>query len=148
MTDPRPVEDSIKHSIASKGFPGSVVRLPFKPVYGACKEHGTSLTEVLNHLKAEDIYGTLQENHIEFRSLEKHKENKQAGASDSAETSWINGLPNLGNLKNIQEAAKAYLGKMTPDQMAEIRRMAENLSDEEKKNILKMFTRKTDPGTP
>ena len=54
----------------------------------------------------------------------------------------MNGVPDLGNLQGM---AQEYLSKMTPEQMEEIRKTVENLSDEEKKNLLQMFAKNIDP---
>ena len=59
MTKSNQAEESIKHSIRKNGFPEKIVRLPFKPVYDACKEHGTSLSDVLDHLQDQQIFGKI-----------------------------------------------------------------------------------------
>lgn len=143
-TQSNPAEESIKHSIRKNGFPDKIVRLPFKPVYDACKKYGTSLPDVLDKLQDDQIFGKIIGNHVEFRSREKidfkAPEEKPA---DSGEFSWIKGA---ANLKGFQDAAKDAMGKMTPEQMADARKMVEGMSDEEKANILKMFTQRFDSG--
>ncbi len=139
-----PAEESIKHSIRKNGFPEKIVRLPFKPVYDACKKHGTSLSDVLDKLQEEQIFGKITGNHLEFCSREKidfKVPDDNAPASD--EFSWLKGA---ANLKGFQEAAKNAMGEMTAEKLAEVRKMAENMSDEEKMNMLKMFTQRFDPG--
>ena len=143
------VEESIKHSILKNGFPEKIVRLPFKPVYAACKRAGTPLTDVLDRLQELQIFGKILGNHLEFRSREKIDFKPTSAQSPSSEKSsdefsWINGAAN--NLKGFQEAAKDALGNMTPEQMAEARKMVENMSDEEKMNMLKMFSQRFDSG--
>ena len=49
------------------------------------------------------------------------------------------------NLKGFQEAAKDAMGEMTPEQIHEIRKSVESMSNEEKQNILKMFSQRFDP---
>ena len=71
MTETNQAEESIKHSINKNGFPEKVVRLPFKPVYDACKKHGTNLSDVLDNLQEQQIFGKIIGNHVEFRSREK-----------------------------------------------------------------------------
>ncbi|MBT5028810.1 MAG: hypothetical protein HOM97_10475 [Nitrospina sp.] len=144
MNEPNPVEESIKHSIRKNGFPDKIVRLPFKPVYDACKKNGTTLTDILDTLQDQQIFGKIIGNHVEFRSREKidfKPTSAESPASD--EFSWAKGA---ANLKGFQESAKDAMGKMTPDQMAEAKKMVENMSDEEKANILKMFTQRFDSG--
>ncbi len=148
MSASNPVEDSIKHSISKNGFPGKVVRLPFKPVYESCKKHGTALADVLDHLKAENILGAMEGDYIVFRSPEKAAEAVQAreaapkedsGADDS---SWWSKLPGIGDLPSM---AKEAMAKMTPEQLADVKKRVENMSDEEKQNILKMMMQFTNP---
>ena len=142
MTESNQAEESIKHSIRKNGFPGKIVRLPFKPVYDACKNYGTNLSDVLDNLQEQQIFGKIIGNHVEFRSREKI-DFKPPESSSANEFSWIKGA--ASNLKGFQEAAKDAMGKMTPEQMQEIRKSIESMSDEEKQNILKMFSQRFDP---
>ena len=135
-------EESIEHSIRKNGFPQKIVRLPFKPVYDACKNHGTNLSDVLDNLQEQQIFGKIIGNHVEFRSREKI-DFTPPESSSADEFSWIKGA--ASNLKGFQEAAKDAMGKMTPEQMQEIRKSIESMSDEEKQNILKMFSQRFDP---
>ncbi len=144
MSEPNPVEESIIHSIRKNGFPEKIVRLPFKPVYDACKNNGTTLTDILDKLQDQQIFGKIIGNHLEFRSREKIDfKSTSAESPASDEFSWTKGA---ANLKGFQDAAKDAMGKMTPEQMTEARKMIENMSDEEKANILKMFTQRFDSG--
>ncbi|SUZ58998.1 uncharacterized protein METZ01_LOCUS11852 [marine metagenome] len=142
MTESNQAEESIKHSIRKNGFPGKIVRLPFKPVYDACKNHGTNLSDVLDNLQEQQIFGKIIGNHVEFRSREKI-DFKPPDPSSANDFSWIKGA--ASNLKGFQEAAKDAMGEMTPEQMQEIRKSVESMSDEEKQNILKMFSQRFDP---
>ena len=118
MTESNQAEESIEHSIRKNGFPQKIVRLPFKPVYDACKNHGTNLSDVLDNLQEKQIFGKIIGNHVEFRSREKI-DFKPPEPSSANEFSWIKGA--ASNLKGFQEAAKDAMGKMTPEQMKEIR---------------------------
>ena len=142
MTESNQAEESIEHSIRKNGFPQKIVRLPFKPVYDACKNHGTNLSDVLDNLQEQQIFGKIIGNHVEFRSREKI-DFMPPESSSAEEFSWIKGA--ASNLKGFQEAAKDAMGKMTPEQMQEIRKSIESMSDEEKQNILKMFSQRFDP---
>jgi hypothetical protein len=142
MTESNQAEESIKHSINKNGFPEKIVRLPFKPVYDACKKHGTNLSDVLDNLQEQQIFGKIIGNHVEFRSREKI-DFKAPDASSGDDFSWLKGA--AGNMKGFQDAAKEAMGKMTPDQMQEIRKSIESMSDEEKMNIMKMFSQRFDP---
>ena len=142
MTESNQAEESIKHSIRKNGFPGKIVRLPFKPVYDACKNHGTNLSDVLDNLQEQQIFGKIIGNHVEFRSREKI-DFKPPDPSSANDFSWIKGA--ASNLKGFQEAAKDAMGEMTPEQIQEIRKSVESMSNEEKQNILKMFSQRFDP---
>jgi hypothetical protein len=142
-SESNPAENSIKHSIRKNGFPDKIVRLPFKPVYDACKKHGTSLTDVLDKLQEEQIFGKIIGNHLEFRSREKIDfKPPSAESPPSEEFSWLKGA---ANMQGFQDAAKNAMGEMTPEKMAEAQKMIENMSDEEKMNLVKMFTQRFDP---
>ncbi len=144
MSEPNSVAESIKHSIRKNGFPEKIVRLPFKPVYDACKRDGTSLTDVLDKLQEQQVFGKIVGNHVEFRSREKIDFKPTEPSTESPDNfSWIKGATN--NLKGFQDAAKDAMGKMSPDQIDKARKMVENMSDEEKKEMLKMFTQRFDP---
>ena len=135
------VADSIKHSITNNGFPGKVVRLPFKPVYDSCKKNGTVLADVLDHLKSENILGAMEGDYIVFRSPEQAAEAVQA-KEDSGDSSWWNKLSGLGDMSSM---AKDAMAKMTPEQLAEVKDRVTNMSDEEKKNILNMMSQFNNP---
>jgi hypothetical protein len=146
MSASNPVADSIKHSITKNGFPGKVVRLPFKPVYDSCKKNGTALADVLDHLKGEDILGAMEGDYIVFRSPEQAAEAVQAKKAtpkeDSGDSSWWSKLPGMGDLSGM---AKDAMDKMTPEQLAEVKDRVTNMSDEEKKNILNMMSQFKNP---
>ena len=146
MSASNPVADSIKHSIHKNGFPGKVVRLPFKPVYDSCKKNGTALADVLSQLKTEDILGAMEGDFIVFRSPEKAAEAAQVRDAppeeESGDSSWWSKLPGMCDLPSM---AKEAMAKMTPEQLAEIKNRVANMSDEEKQNILKMMSQFTNP---
>ena len=144
MKEPNQAEESIKHSIRKNGFPEKIVRLPFKPVYDACKKHGTNLSDVLDHLQDQQIFGKIIGNNVEFRSREKIDfKSPSKNSSTTSDFSWIKGA--ASNMKGFQEAAKEAMGEMTPEQMKEIRKTVESMTDEEKQNIMKMFSQRFDP---
>ena len=146
MSAPNPVLDSIKHSITKNGFPGKVVRLPFKPVYDSCKKSDVALADILDQLREENILGAMEGDYIVFRSPEKAAEAVQASQAapkeDSDDSSWWSKLSGLGDVSSM---AKEAMANMTPEQLAEIRNRVENMSDEEKKNILNMMSQFTNP---
>ena len=142
MTETNQAEESIKHSIHKNGFPEKIVRLPFKPVYDACKNYGTNLSEVLDNLQDQQIFGKIIGDHVEFCSREKI-DFKFPVSSTENDFSWVKGA--ASNLKGFQDAAKEAMEKMTPEQMKEIQKTVESMSDEEKQDVLKMFSQRFDP---
>ena len=142
MTESNQAEESIKHSIHKNGFPEKIVRLPFKPVYDACKNYGTNLSEVLDNLQDQQIFGKIIGDHVEFCSREKI-DFKFPVSSTENDFSWVKGA--ASNLKGFQDAAKEAMEKMTPEQMKEIQKTIESMSEKEKQDILKMFSQRFDP---
>ena len=143
MSALNPVADSIKFSIVKNGFPGKAVRLPFKPVYDSCKKNGTALADVLEHLKGEGVLGAMAGDYIVFRSPEmaaeavRSKETARQAESGSSDSPWWSKLSGLGDLSSMAQEAMA---KLTPEQLAEIKKRVENMSDDEKKNIMKTIS--------
>jgi len=140
-----PVEASIKQSIVKNGFPEKIVRLPFKALYDCCKKNDTGLNQVLKNLKAEDIIGEIQGNHVVFRSPGKPVPDRQQPAPDPAGGWDFSRLKEIANIENIQGLAQEHLAKLNPEQLAEIRKMAENMTAEQKAGILELFTRINKP---
>ena len=139
MTESNPVADSIRHSITKNGFPAKAVRLPFKPVYDSCKKNGVALADVLEQLKGEGIFGQMEGDYILFRSPEhapRKKERMPDQTTGSEDSAWWQRLSGLGDLSSM---AKEAMAKMTPEQLAEVKQRVENMSDEEKKNMMKMM---------
>ncbi|MEE8260581.1 MAG: hypothetical protein V3R14_06225 [Nitrospinaceae bacterium] len=145
MSASNPVADSIKHSITKNGFPGKVVRLPFKPVYDSCKKNGTALADVLELLKAENILGAMAGDYIVFRSPEKAAEAVQAREAAPKESSGGDDSSWWSKLGDLPAMAKEAMAKMNPEQLAEVKKRVENMSDEEKKNILNMMSQFKNP---
>ena len=135
MAELSAVENSIKHCIEKNGFPEKSVRLPFKSIHESCKNHSTPLKEVLANLIQHKIFGTIQGDFIEFRASDNLKE--KPNASNQENNSSKTTMPNMGDLK---EMAQSYMSKMTPDQIKELEKTVSNMSEEERKNILKNFS--------
>ena len=148
MTESQAVEASIKHSLEKNGFPDKAVKLPFKPVYESCKTHGTALAEVLENLKRDNIVGSMEGQHIVFRTAEKFAAFKSAAKAPGVDPSWLENIgqmAGMGSLGDFQSMAQEAFAKMTPDQIAEVKSRIENMSDEEKQNIMGMFSQFINP---
>ena len=137
MQDTNAVEASIKHSIIKNGFPEKIVRLPFKAVYQSCKSHEIPLATVLKNLEQEEIFGKIQGDFLEFRSLETlHRQTEKTVAENPLDLSGLQG----GGQSDMMKAARQHMDNMTPEQKEEIQKKVDNMSDEEKQNIIKMFS--------
>lgn len=141
--EPEPVAESIKQSIAKNGFPEKIVRLPFKPIYDCCKKNGTSLSQVLSNLKEEKIVGKIQGDFIVFHAPGKSIPEPQGTSPDtSGDFARFKQMPDIGNMQGL---ALEHLSKMTPEQIADLRQMAENLTDEQKTRIFELFAQMNKP---
>ena len=148
MTESQPVEASIKHSLEKNGFPGKAVKLPFKPVYESCKTHGTALADVLENLKADNIVGTMEGQHIVFRTAEKFAEHQSAAKAPEADASWMDKLgqmSGMGSMEDMQNMAQEAYSKLNPEQITDIKNRIANMGEDEKKNFLSMFSQFTNP---
>ncbi|PIQ97164.1 MAG: hypothetical protein COV67_05650 [Nitrospinae bacterium CG11_big_fil_rev_8_21_14_0_20_56_8] len=140
------MEDSILQSIRRSGFPEKRVRLLFLPVYRSCKEHGLALADVLRNLEAQDVFGTLEGDHIVFRSS-RHLEEGRVSQPGPERARGFFGLPGLGNLESLQQFAREQMAKMPPEQLEQIKKSFDNMSDEEKQNLIQLLARQFKPGS-
>ncbi len=143
------VEESIKHSIRKNGFPEKIVNLPFKPVYDHCKRNDVHLAEVLKRLEEENILGKTIGNSIQFRSPDKPAPRPEPLPNATPEMFGAGGTGETGDqnpLTRLQSLGREQLAKMNPEQLAEIKNLVENMSDEDKKNYLKLFSDLYSPG--
>ena len=145
MTDNPSFAESIKHSINKSGFPKNAVRLPFKPVFEASKRYKVSLKEVLNELKQEQIFGQIIGDHIEFRS-DQHPAHTDPQPSDQPATHFPDAA-NFDSPEDLEKAAKDFMAQMNPDQMEEMRKKVDSMSEEEKKNMIDMISKNFKTGS-
>ncbi|VAX28328.1 hypothetical protein MNBD_NITROSPINAE05-408 [hydrothermal vent metagenome] len=145
MSDENAVEASIKHSISKNGFPDKIVRLPFKPVYKSCKSHDTSLTVVLKNLEAEEIFGKIEGDCIEFRSpATRNRQKEKPVADEPLDLSGLGGAPE----SDLMKAARQHMENMTPEQKEDIQKKVDNMSPEEKANLIKLVSQQFNPIPP
>lgn len=161
MTDSQTVETNIKHSIEKSGFPHKAVKLPFKPVYKSCKDHGTALKTVLHNLEAENIFGRIEGDYIVFRAprtAEPAAAEPSPGPSTQAHTethekpgseSWLDMLkrmPGLNNLSNLEGEMQKALSQLTPEQLRALQDRVKTMTPEERNRILKSLGDLFKPG--
>ena len=136
------VEESIKQSILKNGFPDKTVRLPFQPVFKSCKEQGTSLKHVLQNLEAEKIHGAIEGDFIVFRKSGRSSEKpKMTQPEQPFDFSNIDPV----DLIKMQAVAQEQLKNMTLSQKEQIQKRAENLTENDKAKIMKLFSQMCPP---
>ena len=144
MNDPNPVEINIKHALEKSGFPQKAVKLPFKPIYQSCKQYDTSLTTVLDNLKAQNIQGVFEGDFIVFRppgytaSAPSPTEGETANALDPAMLEAAAKMAGLDSLStgDMQKALDA----LTPEQREDLQRQVGSMSAEDKQNLLQSLS--------
>jgi len=141
MSESKTVEESVKHSIRKNGYPDKKVQLPFRSVYDSCGRNGTSLANVLENLREEGIFGIIKGDHILFMPFEKLA-TADTKSRDSMDLSWMNSMPGAEGIKNFIEG---NLFNINPARLEELRKVAENLSEEDKQNLYKMLAQLAPP---
>jgi len=145
MTDERIVEESIKHSIRKNGFPEKIVRLPFKQVYESCRKNSVPLAKVLENLKEDGVLARIEGDHIIFVSPEKVESvdrSKPEPAPGLPNFSWLNAISSPEGMKNF---IQSNLFKLDPAKISELRKLAEGMSDDDKKYLLTMLSQLSNP---
>ncbi len=142
MNSENPVATSIRHSIEKNGFPGKAVKLPFRPVYSSCKQHGVSLAEVLTQLGKEGIIGTLTGNHILFQTPEVAEDWLQKKQSSSADAlnpvEWMSGFP--GGAERLAQLGSDAMNQLSPEQLSSLKQNFEAMSPEEKMKLISFYS--------
>ncbi len=147
MSSKSPVAESIRHSIEKNGFPGKAVKLPFRPVYASCKQHGTPLAEVLTQLGEEGIIGTITGDHILFQTpelaVEVEEVSEKPGEPDESMTgthppvSSSSSFP--GGLDNLAELAGNAMNQLSPEQIKSLKENFDAMSPEEKMKLIQFY---------
>ncbi|QPJ61529.1 MAG: hypothetical protein G3M70_06350 [Candidatus Nitronauta litoralis] len=151
MTPENPVAASIRHSIEKNGFPDKAVKLPFRPVYASCKQHGTPLAEVLTQLGEEGIIGTLTGDHILFQTPELAAESARIKQTKPEETDpepiappSENPAPDpagfTGNLEDLTKLAGNTMSQLSPEQLKSLKDSFDNMSPEEKMKLMQFYS--------
>ena len=137
MSDKFTVEESIKHCIEKNGFPSKKVRLPFKAIHENCKKYDTSIKDVLANLLQEKIIGIITGDFIEFKSNDKNFQKTKPMDEENHSSSM-----KPPEMESLKEMALQYMSKMDPGEVNKLKQTVDNMSDEEKENLLKNFSEK------
>jgi len=116
------IEESISLSIQKNGYPTSKVRLPFRPIFDACKRENLKLSDVLKNLEDQGISSQIEEEKILFFN----------GSLDSD--------PNLESLKSgmgdLFGSAMNQMKSMDPKILDELKKKVMNMSPKERNEML------------
>jgi hypothetical protein len=116
----------ILHNLQKNSFPEKEVSFPFRSLFEASKNEGVKLSAVLKELEEENIFHSLKEEKIIFRSTK--PEVKDEG---------INSTNPYGVPDEIMQRAMEQIEKMSPEQISEIQEQVKKMSPEERENLVK-----------
>lgn len=134
------VISSIQSALEKNGFPEKKVRLPFQPIFRSCKNHGTTLSTVLNELKSSDILHEMDEDRILFYHKSQSPLKKEAPKNTTPGSE--HGIPDdlyakaMEKIKNMDpkevERIKEQVMNMSPDEQAEMMKQAQEMFKNQK----------------
>lgn len=120
--------ERIIQNLKSNGFPSKKVSLPTDKVFEAADKLGFSFNQVIVELKEKGIIADIGADKIVFS--EATVINPLSGDFDP------NSLKDM-DAEELKIKAKEFMSTMSPEQMAEMQKMYQNMSDEEKEEVLK-----------
>ena len=137
--------DFIKSTLEKNGFPDKKVSLPLAKVKAAAEGKGLDLDMILSRLKMGSIFSELSEEKIVFSDSETEEE--ASSANPFANMGAMGGLGDmlggldLGALQNMSQEdlmgqVTNMMQNMTPEQQQAMMDMYQNMSDEDKENIM------------
>lgn len=137
--------DFIKSTLQKNGFPDKKVSLPLAKVQSAAESKGLDLDMILSRLKMGSIYSDITEDKIIFADSE--AEEPASDGNPFANMGGMGGLGDmlggldLGSLQNMSQEelmgqVSNIMGNMTPEQQQAMMDMYQNMSDEDKENIM------------
>ncbi len=124
------VVNSILAALEKNGFPEKKVRLPFQPIFKSCKNHGTTLSKVLNELKSADILHEMDADRILFF----HKTQSPPKKENTSDTSQgaDHEIP-----EEVYAEAMEKIKSMDPAEVERIKEQVMNMSPEERDDMMK-----------
>ncbi|MDJ0763648.1 MAG: hypothetical protein QNJ97_11745 [Myxococcota bacterium] len=133
---------TIIDTIKKNGFPDKKVSLPLERVREIADKRGIDLTEVLNTLDEIQIASEITpEKIIFFPKVEEEDNNTPEAAPNTAPfqafAAEASNAFQSGNLSDAMAAASRVLERMSPDQLASVKEMYDNMSEEERAELLK-----------
>lgn len=119
--------DNILKTLESNGFPDKKVSLPTEKLYEAADNKELSLNTVLEEMRAA---GTESEVTPEKIIFSKRPIESPLNGFDPSKLKDM-------DQEELMQKAQEFMKSMTPDQMAEVKNMYDNMSQDEKDEIMK-----------
>ncbi|MCH2207520.1 MAG: hypothetical protein MK132_16810 [Lentisphaerales bacterium] len=137
--------EKIISTVEANGYPEKKVSLPLAKVKGAAESRGLDLDMILSRLGMKGFYGNVSGEKLIFS--ETQEDQSSAGANPFANMGNMGGMADmlggmdLSALQNmsqeeLMEQVSNLMGNMTPEQQQGMMDMYQNMSDEEKEQIL------------
>ena len=120
--------ERIIRNLECNGFPAKKVSLPTDKVFEAADKLGFSFNQVIDELKDKGIQSDIGADKIVFSQVSNINP-----LSRDFDPSSLKGMDQDELMKKAQE----FMSTMTPDQMEEMQKMYQNMSDEEKEEVMK-----------
>ena len=118
----------IKKNLESNGFPAKKVALPLEKLYESADTKGLNLNNILETLRSEGIETENTVDKIIFR--------KEVETTNPLGDIDLEALKGLGP-KELMAKYNEIMSKMSPEQMNSVKSMYDNMSPEEKEEIMK-----------
>jgi hypothetical protein len=118
--------DQIKSNLKSNGFPEKKVSLPLEKMFEIADSKGLHFNDILTKLKEDKIESNLTDDKIIFT---------QAPSDIDLSNFNMDSLKDMDQ-DNLMKTAQELMKNMNPEQMSQIKSMYENMSEDEKENIM------------
>ena len=135
----------IKSTLEKNGFPEKKVSLPLTKVQSAAEGKGLDLDMILSRLKMGGVYSELTIEKVIFSDSEKEEtsgaDNPFAGMGGMGGLGDMLGGMDLSALQNMSQEelmgqVSSLMENMTPEQQQAMMDMYQNMSDEDRENIM------------
>ena len=122
----------IEENLKRNGYPDKKVSLPLEKMYEVADSKGLSFNAVLKVMKEEHgVEGLLETDRVIFSPVKENQSTPNSPFSLNPED-----LKNMDQ-DELKEKAQSFMKSMSPEQMAEIQKTFNNMSQEEKDELMK-----------
>lgn len=137
--------DKIVSTVEASGYPEKKVSLPRAKVQGAAESRGLDLDMILSRLGMKGYHGSISGEKLIFSNQQ--EDEASAGANPFANMGGMGGMADmlggmdLGALQNMSQEdlmgqVSNIMQNMTPEQQQGLMEMYQNMSDEDKEQIM------------